>query len=215
MYLDINKSFNLKIKTKDFLFLESLLQRHDVHYTWHYKNICRKTSYVTTMRAVCTTSMWPGSQGEWTMKTSLFQSVGEVNASSDHVDCVAIAFKMTEWVEQQICIRFCVKLEHSSVKTIQMIQKATAMGNWWLAASWWQYTHSCITSHAALFGKMSNHPSDSAPLQSRCDALRLLAFPQTKVTFEREEISDPRWDSGKYGGAADGDWENCVRSQGV
>ena len=32
MYLDINKSFNLKNKTKDFLFLESLLQRHDVHY---------------------------------------------------------------------------------------------------------------------------------------------------------------------------------------
>ena len=33
---------------------------------------------------------------------------------SEHVYCVAIAFKMTEWVEQRICIRFCVKLEHSS-----------------------------------------------------------------------------------------------------
>ena len=31
---------------------------------------------------------------------------------------------MTEWVEQQICIKFCVKLEHSSTETIQMIQKA-------------------------------------------------------------------------------------------
>ena len=31
---------------------------------------------------------------------------------------------MTEWVEQQICIKFCIKLEHLSMETIQMIQKA-------------------------------------------------------------------------------------------
>ena len=49
---------------------------------------------------------------------------------SEHVYCVAVAFKMTEKVEQQICIKFCIKLEHSSMETIQMIQKATAMGNW-------------------------------------------------------------------------------------
>ena len=35
-------------------------------------------------------------------------------ALSEHVYCVAIAFKMTEWVEQWICIKFSVKLEHSS-----------------------------------------------------------------------------------------------------
>ena len=40
-----------------------------------------------------------------------------------HVYCVAVTFKMTEWVEHQICIKFCVKLEHSSVETIRMIQK--------------------------------------------------------------------------------------------
>ena len=33
-----------------------------------------------------------------------------------------------DWVEQQICIKFCIKFEHSSVETIQMIQKAAAMG---------------------------------------------------------------------------------------
>ena len=66
---------------------------------------------------------------------------------SEDVYCVAVTFKITEQVEQQICIRFCVKLEHSSAETIQMIQKATAMGNWWLAASSRQRTHSCITSH--------------------------------------------------------------------
>ena len=37
---------------------------------------------------------------------------------------MAIAFQMTERVEQQICIKFCVKLERSAAETIQMIQKA-------------------------------------------------------------------------------------------
>ena len=48
---------------------------------------------------------------------------------SEHVYCAAIAFKMTEQVEQRICIKFCMELEHSSVEIIQMIQKAAAMGN--------------------------------------------------------------------------------------
>ena len=56
----------------------------------------------------------------------------------------------TDWVEQRICIRFCVKLEHSSEKTIWMIQKAAAVGNWCLAASSWQCAHSCITSSAVF-----------------------------------------------------------------
>ena len=43
---------------------------------------------------------------------------------------MVIAIKMTEQVEQEICIKFCIKLEHSSVEAIQMIQKATAMGSW-------------------------------------------------------------------------------------
>ena len=131
---------------------------------------------------------------------------------SEHVYCVAITFKMTERAEQRICIKFCIKLDRSSVETIQMIQKAAAMGNWWLAASSRQCAHLCITSHAELFGKTSNHPGDSAPLQPRFDALRLLAFPKS---IEREEISDHQWDSGKYDGAADGNWENCARSQGA
>ena len=43
---------------------------------------------------------------------------------NEHVYCVAVAFKMTEHVEQRICIKFCIKLEHSSAETIQTIQKA-------------------------------------------------------------------------------------------
>ena len=71
-----------------------------------------------------------------------------------------------------------------------MIQKATVMGNWWLAASSGQHAHSCIMSSAEFFGKTSNHPGDSGPLQPRFGALWLLAFHKAKITFEREEISD-------------------------
>ena len=72
--------------------------------------------------------------------------------------CVAITFKMTEGVEQWICIKFCFKLEHSSAKTIWMIPKAAAMGNWWLAASSQQCAHSCITSRASVFWQNIKSP---------------------------------------------------------
>ena len=66
-----------------------------------------------------------------------------------------------------------------------------------------------------FFCKTSNPPGDSTPLQPRFGALWLLTFPKIKITFKREEISDHRWHSGKYDGVADGDWENCMRSQGA
>ena len=126
-----------------------------------------------------------------------------------------LSFKMTEQVEQWLCIKFCIKLEHYSVETIWMIQKAAAMGNWWLAASSQQRACSCILSCAEVFNKTSNYPGDSAPLQPRFALLWLLAFPKTRIAFEREEISDHQWDSGKYDEAGGGDWENCIWSQGV
>ena len=83
----------------------------------------------------------------------------------------------------------------------------------------WQLHHDNVPAHAShlmqFFGETSNHSGDLAPLQTRFSDLQLLAFPKTKITFERVEISDPQWDSGKYDRAADGDWENCVRSQGT
>ena len=48
---------------------------------------------------------------------------------TEHVYRVVIAFKVTEQMEYQIYIKFCVKLEHSSMETIQMIQKATTVGS--------------------------------------------------------------------------------------
>ena len=50
---------------------------------------------------------------------------------SEHGYCLAVTFKVTEQIEILICIKFCVKLEHSSMETIQIIQKATA-GDWQL-----------------------------------------------------------------------------------
>ena len=108
-----------------------------------------------------------------------------------YVWCVASAFKMTEHVEKWIHIKFCIKLEYPSMETPQIIQKVSAMGSWWLAASSRQHTH--ITSHAGFFCETSNHPVGSDQLQPRFDALLLLAFLKTKITFEREEISVMRF----------------------
>ena len=58
--------------------------------------------------------------------------------------CVAVTFKMAEQVEQWVCTKFCIKLEHSAMETIWMIQKATAIGNWWLAASSWMTMYPLI-----------------------------------------------------------------------
>ena len=70
---------------------------------------------------------------------------------SEHVYCAALKFKMTEQVGQRICNKFCVKLQSFSVETMQMIQKAAVMGNWWLAASSQQCARSCITSQVQSF----------------------------------------------------------------
>ena len=89
------------------------------------------------------------------------------------------------------------------------------MGNWWLAAISEQYIQSCSMSPVEYFGKTSNHPGDSALLHSRFGALWLLAFLKTKIIFESREILDHWWGSGKFNGAADGNLENCMSSQGA
>ena len=61
----------------------------------------------------------------------------------------------------------------------------------------------------SFFGEMWNQPGDSGPLQPRFGAPWLLAFPKVKITFEKEEVSDHWWDSGKCNEAADGNWEMC------
>ena len=59
----------------------------------------------------------------WTMRTSLYWSVGVVDVLEwAWVLCGCCI--QNGWVEQQICKKICIKFEHSSVETIQMIQKA-------------------------------------------------------------------------------------------
>ena len=107
---------------------------------------------------------------------------------SEHAYCVVITFKMTEQVEQRVYIQFCIKLQHSSTEAMWMTQKATAMDNWWLAASSWQCACSCIMSCVQVFVKTSSHPGDSVPSQPRFGALCLLAFPKTKITLKRKKF---------------------------
>ena len=47
---------------------------------------------------------------------------------SEHVYCVAIAFKMMEKVEQQLCMKFCVELEHFSEDTILIESEGCSYG---------------------------------------------------------------------------------------
>ena len=99
---------------------------------------------------------------------------------SEHVYYVAISFKMTEWVEQWMCIKFCVKFEHPSAETILMIRKAVAMGNWVLAASSQQCSCLCIVSPAEFFGDTSNHPGDSVPYSLDLAPCDFWLFPKLK-----------------------------------
>ena len=63
---------------------------------------------------------------------------------SEPVYCVAIAFKMTERVEQRICIGFCIELEHSCAEPIWMVQRPQL----WAAGDW-QLHHGNMPAHAS------------------------------------------------------------------
>ena len=132
---------------------------------------------------------------------------------SEHVYCVAVTFKMTEPVRQQICIKFCFKLERSSMETIWMIQKATAMGNRWSEASSWQDVCSCIVSCAELLVKYQITQVTQAPCSPDLVPCDFWLFPKLKSPFKRKSFR-PSVRFRKIWWAAHGDWENHVRSQG-
>ena len=64
---------------------------------------------------------------------------------SDHVYCVVVTFKMTEQIEQQICIKFCVKLEHSSVKLFGWFRRLQL----WATGDWQLLHHDNMPAHAS------------------------------------------------------------------
>ena len=126
-----------------------------------------------------------------------------------------ISFKMTKQVEQWIFIKFHIKIKHSSMETIQMIQKAKL----WPTGDW-QLHHNNVPAHALCLMQsfLLTHQITqmTQPLYSPdLTACNFWVFPKTKITFEREEISDHWQHSGQYNGASNGDWEYCVRSQGA
>ena len=107
---------------------------------------------------------------------------------SGHVYCVAVTCKMTE---QWICIKFCIKLKHSPTGTIWVIQKATAMGSWWLAVSSQQCIHSHINEE--FFGKTSNCPGDSHPYSPDlvpCDFWLLLKLKSPLKGKRRQTVNE-------------------------
>ena len=67
---------------------------------------------------------------------------------------------------------------------------------------------SCRVKHQITQVTQPPYSPDRVP----CD---FWLFPKSKIIFKREEISDHWWDSGKYDGTADGNWENCLKSQGA
>ena len=107
---------------------------------------------------------------------------------SKQVYCVAITFKMTEQVEEWICIKFCIKLEHSSMETIEMTQKAAAMGNWWLTASSWQHVCSCITSHAEFFVKHQITRVIQPPYSPGLSPCNFWLFPKLKSPLKGKRL---------------------------
>ena len=108
---------------------------------------------------------------------------------SEHVYHVAVEFKMTEQVEWWIgIIQFCLKLEHSSTETIRMIQKAAAMGTWWLAASSQQCACSCITSPTDFFGDKSNYSGDLDPYSPDLVPCDFWLFPKLKSPLNRKRF---------------------------
>ena len=101
------------------------------------------------------------------------------------------------------------------METTWMIQKAAAMGNWWVAASWQQCTNSRIRSPAEFSCKTSNHPGDSAPLQPRFGPLWTSGVSQNLNHLWKGRDFRSLMRFRKYIMAADGDWENYGRFQGT
>ena len=88
-----------------------------------------------------------------------------------------------DWVKQWICIKFCIKLKHSSAETIRMIQKATAMGNWWLAASS-QHICWCIMSMQSFLAKHQITQVTQAPLFPDLVPCDFCLFPKLKSSLK-------------------------------
>ena len=135
---------------------------------------------------------------------------------SERVYCVTIAFKMTEWVGQWICIRFWIKLGTFLHRNYSDDDSEGRSYGQLVIGSFIKTTRSFM--HYVLgrvFWQNIKSPRWLSPRRDQIWHSETSGLSQNYNTFEGEEISDHQWDSEKYNRAADGNWENCLRSQGV
>ena len=119
----------------------------------------------------------------------------------------------SKWLEQQICIKFCIKFEPSSKETgwLRRLQlRATAT---------WQLHHDNAPAHASrlmqsVLVKHQITQVTQLPYSPDWVPWDFWLFPKLKSPL-KGKIPGHQWDSGKCDGAADRDWENCVRSRGA
>ena len=149
------------------------------------------------------------------MRTSLYWSVQVVGAIE--WACALCGHHIqNDWVSRAMNLhQICVKLEYSSAETIWMIQRAAAMGNRWLAASLQQDTCSCITSCAEFLVKYQIIQVTQPPCSPDLVPCNLWLFPKLKSPLKGKRFQTTNEIQEKNDGAADGDWENRVRSQGA
>ena len=89
---------------------------------------------------------------------------------------------MTEPAEQWICIRLCIKFEHSSMEIFHMIQKGKPQ---LCTTGDGQLHHNNVPHHGSrlvqhFFCKTSNHPGDSVPYSPDLESCNFWLFSKLK-----------------------------------
>ena len=103
---------------------------------------------------------------------------------SEHVHCV-LHLKLLSEYSNESASNFALSLNVPLWKLFRWSRRPQL----WATGDWQLYNddaHSHDHILYRVFSKTSNHPGDSAPLQPRFGSVWLLAFPKTKITFERK-----------------------------
>ena len=96
-----------------------------------------------------------------------------------------------------------------------MMKMIISLDNWWLATTSLQCAHSCVMWGAEFLVKHHITQVTQPPYNPDLVPHKFWLFPKLKSPLKGKRFSDHQWGSGKYDGAADGDWEKCVRSRGA
>ena len=129
---------------------------------------------------------------------------------SECVYWVVVTFNMIEQVKPWISIKFVLSL---NIPLWKLFIWFRSLQLW--ATGDWQLHHNNMPAHISHLVQsfLVKHQITQVTQPSCSPGFPwLLAFPKTKPTFEKKEISDLQCNLGEYNGAADSNWENCVRS---